>query len=255
MYSQNSKPALMSLLAVLLLMPAWCAAQYVEEEVRMPAQLNSLGINITHGLSFASGAIPVNPRIGLVYRRQTAPNRNYRVMLSAQFYDPFEVNEIDGYGSLVPMTDTTAYRRYYSNDEFDVELRAGKEWFKPEKKATPIYGFDIILGHALRERLYGTDYLVLDTSFCAECYVQDLTQISPSNEYNTFFLYTGLDMTVGWKILIKDNWELFLQLSPEIRYYVLYDEFIDLDEPRDTFDKSYLDFRLRLLEVYTSVRF
>lgn len=232
-------------------------AQYSKEDelAKIPARYRSIGLNITPAFSTIMGGIPINPRIGLVYKHQTKTSRKYRIAANVQFYDPFHVDpETVKYDHRAPSDSTRSYQ-YISYDRTDMDLRFGMEWMNPDKKVTPFYGVDLIFGHAITFDDYGTINFKKDTSICSDCYVYDLENMGPSSSQITYYVYSGVDFTVGWKILIKNNFDLYLQFAPEFRYQSLYKEDLDLEETKRFSPEEGIDIRIRALEAWISYRF
>ncbi|MDZ4752076.1 MAG: hypothetical protein SGI87_10705 [Flavobacteriales bacterium] len=240
---------------LVLTLPKVFFGQYVEEIEEIPLHHHSFGINVSPALVLISGGLPVNPRIGIVYKNQTRTSRKFRLTFNAQFYDPFDIDPDVEYYGLALLSDTTRSIRYRSSDKMDMDFRIGLEWSNPTKKVTPFYGIDLILGHSTINDIYGTKFTVLDTAFCSNCYVDDITVAPLYNSQTSQFIYAGFDFTVGWKIVIKNKVDLYLQFSPEFRYQAMYNEILDLDEPRMFNYSSGIDFRLRVLEAWVSYRF
>jgi hypothetical protein len=232
-------------------------AQYVDEDVpeKIPARFKSIGLNVSPVLPLIMGAIPINPRIGIVYKHQTKTSRKYRVTANVQFYDLFHIDPETETYNLSYQSDTTRSYQFIGDERTDVDLRFGMEWMNPDKKITPFYGFDLILGHASTEDYYGTRYAKLDTSYCETCFTLDPQNPGTFSEQRTYYLYTGFDFTVGWKILIKNHVDLYIQFAPEFRYQSLYREALSLEETKRFSPDEGLDIRIRAFETWISYRF
>ena len=253
-----SKLSINLLLLVVLIGGAYkVEAQYSPEDelAKIPARYRSIGLNASPAFPLIMGAIPVNPRVGIIYKHQTKTSRKYRIAANVQFYDPFHVDPETVIYNHTFLSDSTRSNQYVSDERTDFDLRFGMEWMNPDKKVTPFYGFDLILGHTRTDDYYGTHNFIKDTAICSDCYTPDLYNPGPNSSQFFYYIYTGFDFTVGWKILVKNNFDLYLQFAPEFRYQSMYREDMILEETKRYSPDEGIDIRIRALEAWVTYRF
>lgn len=227
-------------------------AQYDYEptELPIPDQRNTLGFNLSPPLVVLMSALPLNPRFGLYYKRQTKPNHKFRVQANYERIEYFEDERSD-----LPLnwSDTTITFLLESRNHYNLDLRLGMEFFKPGQTSSMVYGFDVFMGTAYRRDARLTRPYYLDPEL--EVLVPS-PFVAPASEWQEVnYLLFGLDFSIGQKIHLRDHVYLCIQWTPEVVYQMPFRETYSAPSARTEAPPSTLEFRFRGIEVYFNYMF
>lgn len=200
-------------------------AQFDELNEPPKVRKNSIGLYGTAPLSTLMGGFPNSPRLGIIYRRQSAtrPGRLTRVQVVVDFYDVLDPSD-QFLTEITLVTDTSLVYRYTNNSETRVTGRIGWEWSDPEERHTPIYGVDLIFGTNTR-----LDQIA-SVAFARDTLVNEVRPLASDpgdtvftrDQTHTQYL-VGAAFTVGYRFRVDDTWDFIFQLSPEF-YYSPYED-------------------------------
>lgn len=227
-------------------------AQYDYEpaELPMPDQRNTLGFNLSPPLVVLMSALPLNPRFGLYYKRQTKPNHKFRVQANYE-----RIAFVENERSDLPLnwSDTTITFLLESQNHYNLDLRLGMEFFKPGQTTSMVYGFDFFLGTAYRRDASLTSPYYLDPEL--EVLVPSPFTAPASQWQEVDYLLLGFDFSIGQKIHLRDHVYLCIQWTPEVVYQLPYREVYSDPLVRTEAPPSTLEFRFRGIEVYFNYMF
>ena len=199
-----------------LFIAATVRSQYVELDTdTMPAQRNWVGINFTTLVSYATYAIPVNPHVGINFRRQLTISKNLRLGANYYHYDP-ENDFSREAGTFIIGDSATSYAS--DTDRWNAELRGGLEWFKPGKQVSPVYGVEFVGGYEVEREFRRENYSVRDTALCPTCFLPDPGKAPIVFEQETGYTYVGFALSFGFQFRIRNHSAFTLQFSPEFTY-------------------------------------
>ena len=239
----------MKLPVVLLLMAISLSlcGQFEPREDEMPDKVNSLGVNITPVAVLFMNGESYSPRYSLTYRRQLAPNFNLRATggfeTRARWAQSYSEAPVIGY------TDTTITYQLFEQHDYDIDMRFGMEWFKPNKN-TMVYGVDAIIG-------YGTEQLsnvIVPRYFNGEYEVASPFEPQVRNHQKIDYLFAGFDFSIGPKLIIDDTFYFLINWTPQFVYrWPIKEEYSD-PEMREYPPEQYVEMRLRGIEILLNVQ-
>lgn len=236
---------------------AWMAAlatfgqdDYAPEDLTMPDERTTIGVNLTPMVVIAMNGLPMNPRWSLYYKRQVQPWKKYRVQAN------FEV--LENYQSLrentpLEWSDSTITYLLHDRFHYNADLRFGVEYFKPNQKFTMVYGFDAFVGIAVRNDVaFTTPYA---WSIEDQFWIPSPTVSPWSREGEVIYGYVGLDFSIGQKVHVRDHVYFTIQWTPELMYLRPFSERYSSPEARTDAPQSAIEFRLRGIEVFFQYMF
>lgn len=233
----------------LLLLTNLCNGQYEEKIIEMPKARNSIGLNLTPAAVVFMNGQNLTSRFSILYKRQTSINFRWRFTLNYETLENFEEEVADG--RVVFFNDSLITYRLDNALHQAFDIRAGMEWFKPDRMFTMIYGVDVFAGIQVEED--GFDELSWDRNafgFFPSAY---LAPVNYTQEIT--YGYAGLDLSIGQQVHVKENLFVVIRWTPQIAlHFPLSESYSDLELRNET-PATTTQFRLRGLEVYANIRF
>jgi hypothetical protein len=236
---------------ICLMLFALCGfSQYVElSEDTVQIQKNSVGVVINPIVAMALGAGTSELHYGVTYKRVVAQNKRLRF---AGLYQSYKEN--DNLGSPVFASDSNIIFNSIQNSYQYGEFRMGMEWSDFREKHDGIYGLDVLVGYDKRsdtEHLRVMEHNTAPADGEHAYYMASDTIVNNRVEHS---LAIGIAPVIGYRVLMKQHWELMATCSPEIVYYsALKTE--GRSTPGAESLSSTLLFRLRLLDLVFSYNF
>ena len=219
-------------------------AQYLPDSLVMPKTLNTVGTNVTPlGILLMNG-IPVKPRFSLIYKRQVDVNKKLRIWTNYQVDERSFDERSD---APVDYSDSTITFLDESRDDFSYDLRAGMEFFKPNRVTTMVYGFDAVVGVA--ETYYESNTRPFYEDPVLEAIVPSPFKLSEQSSSEIDYFYFGADFSVGQKLNSGENFNFILQWTPTLLYRIPIREVYSSDELRLESPDQGLLFDLRGIEL------
>ncbi len=218
--------------------------EYVNEPMAMPEKRNTLATNLTPLVVASLNALPFQSRWNLVYKRQVKPWQKHRVYAN---FESIENTRLVRDDSPLDWSDTTITFVAQSSFFYNVDLRFGTEFFKPNRLFTMVYGFDAFGGFARREseQLTTPYYFDAETGWGPSPFVGERI-----DRREITYAFVGLDFSIAQRIQVKDHVYFTIQWTPELSYRWPVSEVYSTPQARTSAPNASLDFRLRGLEVY-----
>ncbi len=237
-------------------------SQYFEKDT-IPADMKKhiLFADITPAVAFAIQADEFEPVYELGYKHQLKPNK--RLRLHAQYKQKEQASDFMPVG----VNDSLSLWYYSYNFKREVQLRGGLEWGNYERKVAPFYAVDFIVGYK-NERDSRSLFLgeVFENAYqLSEAEADTIVLTLPRYGvittkdvlgYESRSLLIGVAATFGLRVEMAENWESWIQMSPEIIYNYAYDaKDTETNVSIGTSGNSFVDFRFRLLTFGLAYKF
>lgn len=238
--------------AVLVLSHFSAAAQYDNEPVtyEMPDRINAIGVNLTPGVLFLMNGDPIRAHFGIMYKRQTQPNKKWRFQLGYEMVDRLRDERQN-----LPLewSDTTITFNHVTRDHFRTDFRMGMEFFKPNRTFTMVYGFDGFIGFERFTEDQRSNPFYLDPQL--DAYVPSPFIAPETTSLTVDYTYIGADFSIGQKITVRKHLNFILQWTPELRYrWPIAESFSD-PQLRANAPSNDLTFDFRGIELFVNVVF
>ena len=236
-------------------------AQYIEADSVYVGRRNSLMLLANPIVAFALQSNSSNLQYGLSYKRVLSNTRRLKLAIGHEFAD-LSPNQSTSNGRYFQQsTDSTIAATDVTETYNRTIIRGGLEWSEYQAKNAMYYGVDLQLG--VRKHHYDAY-----TNHFSKLAV-DSTQINPfvfANEpdsivgvydYNNRYIDIGVAIHIGYRIHIKEKWEVNLSFSPEFNVYFAGKNTWNLDTPAPLqyLPSSGFEMQLRLLLVDIGYRF
>lgn len=226
-------------------------AQYVETTTdSSPIRKNQFGAILNPAVAIALSSDPSGLRYGLNYKRMMDNSRRMKFGLS---YDGFTQND-SNHGDPIASTDSSVVfvKQMFSYDYG--EFRVGMEWSDFTAKHDAIYGLDLLVGyHVSHDEIHRREvgYTSTNESLIPQTrFIQDSLAVN----YVQKALVLGLAPQLGYRVLMKERWELQLTSTMEFAYYAPTSESGKRDPNMERMANS-ISFRMRLLDVSLAYSF
>jgi len=224
---------------------AYTQYDYEPASYPMPTECNTLGVNLTPAAVVLLNGYPVIPRFGLYYKRQTRPNRKFRVLANFENIEQYEAKR-DAFPA--QFTDTTVVYDVRDRHHYNIDLRLGIEFFKPGERFSMIYGFDVFGGIAVRNDLNIRTPWYLDPEIAT--WVPSPFVVSTRVSQEITYGIAGLDFSIAQRLGLKDHVYLTLQWMPEVVMQWPLNERYSAPSARIDAPPTTINFRLRGIELY-----
>jgi hypothetical protein len=233
------------LFGVLIVQHTWSQYDYEPAEYPMPNERNTFGVNLTPAAVVLFNGYPIIPRFGLYYKRQTKPNRTFRILANFENIEQYAAKR-DAFP--VQFTDTTVTYEVRDRHYFNVDLRIGVEFFKPGERFSMIYGVDVFGGLAVRNDLNINSPWYFNPE--NESWVPSPFVVSTRASQEVIYGIAGFDFSIAQRLGINDHVYLTLQWMPEVVLQWPIAERYSAPSARIDAPPTTVNFRLRGIELY-----
>ena len=187
---------------------------------------------------------------GLQYKRLLQDNKRLRVSTLYQSLKP-DVLEL---GEPIASTDSSVtFIDQQSGYQYG-EFRVGIEWSDFRSKHDAIYGVDLLVGYDLSRKENHqklVTYTMIPESVLPATTVEKDSLVSFYEQRSLVF---GAAVLLGYRVTLKDRWELMAYASPELVYFAPVSE-SGRREPGEESVGNSIQFRLRLLDISLAYSF
>ena len=154
-------------------------------------------------------------------------------------------------------SDTSITYRFsnFSHNQFDV--RFGFEQLRYLSFSRFHLGLDIILGYGKQISTYNHSLLLKDSVGNYTPTINNLINKMDGN-FNCNYFVTGLDLSFGMDLFLKESFLVTLQLTPQFNYLILNSKSISVDDPLDRFvnyGRDYADFKIGYFDILITYKF
>jgi len=224
-------------------------AQYEPPVFEMPKTRNTIGLNISPAVVLLLNAYSFNTRYSLTYKRQTDVNKKIKLTINYEIRERYE--EDLATGSVIHYSDSTINYKLENADHYSWDVRIGMEWFKPDRKASLIYSFDIFGG--MMTEIDGYDIIPRFTS--PDGQIASPYEERTSYEQKIEYAQIGFDFAIGEKFITGDKTYIVIQWTPQFAYQLPINEYYSDPSERDGVPSNGFAFNLRGIEVYLNYVF
>jgi hypothetical protein len=236
-------------------------AQYVDPDSAYVGRKNAIMILANPLLQVALSSDSRAALFGLSYKRVLHNNKRLKLGAGYEFIDlsPYE-NEIP-LARIPEATDSAivinSKKQFYNR----THIRGGLEWSEFSSKHGMVYGLDVQVGFRKdHNESYNAQHLVAprDSTILNPNYFSS----SPNSkegvyDFDHYYMDIGLVANIGYRVQLKEKWEINLSFSPEFNLYFVTNSKWNLDtpEPLQYLPSNGFEMQLRLLLVDIGYRF
>lgn len=225
--------------------------QYVADTTHVFApKKNQIGAVVNPLAAVMLGTSTSQLHYGLQYKRLLQDHRRLRFSVLYQTAQP----NVQDLGEPISSTDSTVT---FIDEQLGYqygEFRAGIEWSDFRTKHDAIYGVDLIAGYDVTRKENHqklVSYTVLPEIVGPATTVEQDTMVSFHEQRSLVF---GAALILGYRVTMKERWELMVHASPEIVYFAPVSE-SGRREPGEEGVGNSVQFRLRLLDISLAYSF
>lgn len=235
----------------LLLLVIHLNGQYVSEETdTLTHRKNQIGAVINPVAAFMLGTSTSQLHYGIQYKRLLGESKRLRFGLLYQNLLP-DLNDL---GVPIASNDSSVLFLSEQSEYRYGEFRAGIEWSNFKTKHDAVYGLDLLLGYDITrdEQHYKlVNYAMGEEGNSSQTAVDRDSMFSFFEQHA---LVIGISPTIGYRVTIKQKWELLAYASPEVVYFAPMSS-SGKKEPGNEYYANSVLFRMRLLDLVISYSF
>jgi hypothetical protein len=236
-------------------------AQYIEADSVYAGRRNSLMFLANPVVAFALQSNGESLQYGISFKRVLSNTRRLKLALGHEYVD-LSPKQSASTGRYFQQSSDSTIAAIALNETFNrTTIRGGLEWSEYLAKNAMYYGVDLQLGARKQHYdAYTYHYSKLEL---------DSSQINPTvfssapdsivgvYDYSNRYIDIGLAIHIGYRIQLKEKWEVNLSFSPEFNVYFAGKNTWNLETPAPLqyLPSSGFEMQLRLLLVDIGYRF
>jgi hypothetical protein len=235
--------------------------QYIEPDSTLMGHKNSILLQANPLLRIAIQANGAPTTFGLTYKRTLKEFKRLVCGLNYEWMNLSPRNQTLQPAHLVASTDSSV-TLLETNETFSrMNIRGGLEWSSYIDKSAMFYGVTAHLGQRHQHyEAYTHQYrqLPIDTTLINPTTFANKPESSTGiYDYDHYFLEFGFALQIGYRIQLKQRWEINLSMNPEFSVYLPTKNNWNLDspEPLQFLPSNGFEMNLRLLLVDIGYRF
>jgi hypothetical protein len=235
--------------------------QYIEPDSALVGRKNIILLQTNPLIGIAIQAENMPTTFGMTYKRTLKEFKRLVIGLNYEWINLSPSNQALQPAHLVASSDSTVTLLETKETFSRMNIRGGLEWSDYTDKSAMFYGVTAHLGQRHQHYdAYTHQYrqLPVDTTLINPTTFANKPESSKGiYDYDHYFLEFGFALQIGYRIQLKQRWEINLSMSPEFSVYLPTKNTWNLDsqEPLQFLPSNGFEMNLHLLLVDIGYRF